>query len=87
MKNIFAEFAIDKMETDRYAPGVLVKLRKPEEWRETDLSEYELFSVILEKRVKEIDEKAIQDFRKRRLRKEKIKRMKKKFGKYVPFIF
>lgn len=45
MYEIFADFEILVMEPDPIEPGVFVKAVKPEEFTETDLSGYELYSI------------------------------------------
>jgi len=61
MKNIFKDCEILVLEKDPSAPGVFIKVKKPENFNEIDLSDYALYSVILNKRTKSVEEK---DFRK-----------------------
>lgn len=66
MKNIFSDCVIEKLELDIFSPGVFVKAKKPKVFFENELSDYELYSIIANKRVKEIDEKTLQAFRRRK---------------------
>ena len=53
IQHIFSDCDIEKLEKDRESPGVLAKTRKPRKFVETDLSSYELFSIVENKRIKE----------------------------------
>jgi SAM-dependent methyltransferase len=55
MKNIFSDCEILILEKDPQEPGVFVKLRKPSEFVENDLSSYKLYSVAVNKDLREID--------------------------------
>lgn len=46
MRAIFADCQVEALESDPEAPGVFVKVRKPESFKELDLSTYKLFNVI-----------------------------------------
>lgn len=50
MQHIFSDFEIVALEPDRQAPGVFIRARKPREYTEKDLSDYQLYSVVLNKR-------------------------------------
>jgi len=52
MVRIFRDFEIIRLETDWEAPGVLLKAKKPVDWRPVDLSGIALYSVVLGGRVK-----------------------------------
>lgn len=65
MENIFSDCIIEKLEKDRLSPGVFMKAKKPNGFVEKDLSNYELYSIIVNKRVKEIDEKSLKNFQKK----------------------
>lgn len=60
MENIFSDCEIMALENDSLKPGVFVKVRKPENFKEITLEEYSLYSIILNKRINIIEEK---DFR------------------------
>lgn len=57
IKNIFSDFDIKTLEKDNEAPGVFVKMIKPVVFSETDVSGYELYSVVLKKKVDKISDK------------------------------
>lgn len=61
MKHIFSDCKIVKIENDK-EPGVLLKIIKPANFIENDLSNYKLFSFIENKRVLDIDDKTHNDF-------------------------
>ncbi|MDJ0703817.1 MAG: class I SAM-dependent methyltransferase [Leptolyngbyaceae cyanobacterium MO_188.B28] len=46
MKNIFSDSDVLAIEKDYQAPGIFVKVRKPEIFQENDLSEYEIYSMV-----------------------------------------
>jgi SAM-dependent methyltransferase len=56
MQKIFADFNIVSLEKDREAPGVFLKACKPENFVETDLTGYGLYSIIRKARVVDITE-------------------------------
>jgi len=60
MKSIFSDCIIEKIENGRNSLGVFIKVRKPKNFTEKNLSDYQLYSIVVNKRVKEITEK---DFR------------------------
>jgi len=51
MEKIFSDFEILSLERDTEAPGVFIKARKPDKFVETDLSNFELYSILLGRRV------------------------------------
>jgi SAM-dependent methyltransferase len=75
IENIFSDCDILALGEDPQRPSlVYVKMRKPDEFTEKDLSDYQLFSVIAHRRIREIGEKDLQDFYFKRLPfKDKIK--------------
>ncbi len=85
MNCIFGDCIIEKMETDtRRTPGVFVKIKKPHDFREKDLSHYELFSIILGKKsVEPPTDEEQQIFQKTYLRKRKLARKWRKINKFV----
>ncbi|WP_206204533.1 class I SAM-dependent methyltransferase [Thermococcus sp. 21S7] len=54
MKRIFADFEIIELKNDPEAPGVFLKARKPKRWKPVDLSNIQLYSIILGKRTNRI---------------------------------
>ncbi|MFX0133373.1 MAG: class I SAM-dependent methyltransferase [Candidatus Hodarchaeota archaeon] len=84
MKYIFSDFIIKKLEKDKLASGVFIKAIKPKDFIENDLTNYKLYSIILNMRVKEINEKNINHY----LKKYKIYRVLKGiFNRIEKFIF
>jgi len=57
MKNIFSDCEILVSEKDFIEPGAFIKVKKPYKFVERDLSDYELYSIVANKRVKEIQNK------------------------------
>ena len=84
MKQIFSDCEILGLEKDFQAPGVFVKVRKPKSFAEKDLSNYNLYSVVANKRVREIAEEDFRNFYFVRLVfKEKLKNVLfKVFGQF-----
>lgn len=84
MKNIFSDCEILVLEKDSQAPGVFVKVKKPNKFIEKELLNYKLYSVVVNKRVREITDK---DFRNLYfmclILKEKLKDFIFKVGKFV----
>jgi SAM-dependent methyltransferase len=74
MKRIFSDCIIEKLEKDPLS-GVLAKMRKPKSFVINDLSDYELYSILLNIKVEDIDEKDIQRQAKRLVLREKIKNL------------
>ncbi len=54
MEKIFGDFEIIALEKDWEAPGVFLKARKPTNWSPNDLSQIELYSMVLGRRTREI---------------------------------
>ncbi len=54
MEKIFGDFEIIALEKDWEAPGVFLKTRKPTNWSPNDLSQIELYSMVLGRRTREI---------------------------------
>lgn len=54
METIFSDCEILTLEKDREFPGVFIKIRKPIDFKEKDLSNYELYSIINHKKMVEI---------------------------------
>lgn len=84
MEYIFSDCAIQKIEKDPQK-GIFIKVIKPENFVEKDLSEYKLYSIVLNKRIKELNDKDLQNwYFKRLILKEKAKYF---IYKIVGFIF
>ncbi len=54
IENIFSDCEILAIESDKEFPGVLLMARKPEDFRENDLSNYKLYNIITNKKMAEI---------------------------------
>ncbi len=84
MKHIFSDCEILAIENDNDASGVFIKIKKPKNFIENDLSEFELYSIITDKKSSEINEKDLKSFYvKLRMLKEKLKDSLIKMGLYV----
>jgi len=55
MQCIFSDFSIEKLKSDSERPGVFVKVRKPNKFIEVDLSSLELFSIVENRRIRELN--------------------------------
>ncbi len=74
MEAIFADCEILALESDNQAPGVFIKARKPENFVEKDLSDYQLHSMVVNHRVVAVSEKDFAgSYFKRLTLKQKIK--------------
>ncbi|MDY6853489.1 MAG: methyltransferase domain-containing protein [Thermodesulfobacteriota bacterium] len=62
IQNIFSDCEILALEKDCQAPGVFLKARKPITFHENDLSSFNLYSVVVNKRVNKITDKDFQTF-------------------------
>ena len=84
MKNIFSDFHITSLESDSQEPGIFIKAVKPDNYQENDVDSYELYSIILNKKVKIINETDKKSFYfLKNYLKEKIKKILFKWGKYL----
>lgn len=54
MRRIFSDCSIRKLEDDYEFPGVWVKVRKPDDFAEVDLSDCMLYSIVADRRVKDV---------------------------------
>ena len=52
MENIFLDCEILVLEKDLSQPGTFIKVRKPKNFNETDLSDYALYSIVLNRKTK-----------------------------------
>lgn len=62
MENIFSDCEILVLEKDLSQPGTFIKVRKPKNFNEKDLSDHALYSIILKRKTKNLKEKAIRNF-------------------------
>ena len=72
IQNIFSDCSIETIEKDP-EKGVFAKIRKPKNFIENNLSDYKLYSIIANRRVKQLTVKDCQSF----LRRQKVKRLMK----------
>lgn len=79
IKDIFCDCEILKLEEDPQKPSlVYAKIRKPSGFVEKDLSDFKLYSIITNKRIKELDQKDLRNFLRRLTLKDKIKGLRNK---------
>lgn len=71
MKAIFSDFIIEVIKKDHLKPGIFVKARKPLDYNEKDLRDYELYSIIKKKRIRSINEDNVHLFVKQHDRSKK----------------
>ena len=83
MEHIFADCVIEKLEKDRLHPGVFLKARKPKDFAEKDLSDYPLFSIVEDKRTKEVQEEKLKKFQKKYMRRKFIRKYVDKMVNFV----
>jgi len=83
LENIFSDCIIEKLEQDRAHPGVFIKARKSNDFLEKNLSDYELYSMIADKRVKDIDQISFTRFQKRYQRRLVRRRLEKRIKQFV----
>ena len=65
MRKIFADCEILNLESDRQAPGVFIKAKKPVNFKEVSLEDISLYSVIEKSRILSLDSKKEKKFQKR----------------------
>lgn len=71
--HLFSDCIIEALEMDRSAPMVFLKATKPDTFVERDVSVYELYSIIVQKRVKELGERDLEAFERRYRRRMRLK--------------
>ena len=79
LKHIFSDFSIKKLEIETLDPGVFIKALKPADFVEKDLSDYRLYSIMLNREAGTITEEDIENFKKRYARREFIRRIAKRY--------
>jgi SAM-dependent methyltransferase len=84
MKNIFSDFEIQALQGDPEIPGVLMKAKKPERFVENNLSEYALYSIVTNRRKRDLLDADFKSFYFKRL---KLKIKLKEFRKKVKSVF
>lgn len=84
MENIFADCQVLILEKDYQFPGVFLKVKKPKNFCEKDLSNYKLYSMVTNKRVKEVADRDLKSFYYRHLiLKQKIKNLMVKINSFI----
>lgn len=74
MEYIFSDCVIEKLERDRLHPGVFIKVKKPKDFVEKDLSDYKLYSIVEDKRTKEVKEVKLKKFQKKYMRRKFVRK-------------
>lgn len=77
MEHIFSDCQVVALQEDCLSPGVFVKVVKPREFEENDLSGYELYSVVVGRRTGEL---AARDFRTARFRRLLLREWLRRYG-------
>lgn len=84
IKSIFSDCIIERLERDP-EKGVFAKIVKPMDFVENDLSEYELHSVIVNKRIRHLSDKEFQGFLRRGERNRRLRLIRKRLNMTVLF--
>jgi len=87
MKQICSDLEILVLKKDPEVPGVFIKAKKPSKFNEKDLSEIRLYSIILNKRVAEINDRELQHVPMRVVFNIEIKRLRQTFSGIVRRIY
>jgi ubiquinone/menaquinone biosynthesis C-methylase UbiE len=61
INKIFSDFNISVLEKDKNDDGVLIKLIKPKNFIENNLSEYNLYSIVVNKRIQKLSKKDLKN--------------------------
>ncbi len=85
MKKIFSDFDIEILIPDPQAPGVLLKAKKPHNFKENDLSAIDLFSVVTGMRSLTLSDKDVEIFMKNQERKKKLSSIKSSIMEFLLF--
>jgi len=83
MEYIFSDCIIEKLEKDRLAPGVFMRARKPKDFVDRELADYALHSIIVNRRVREIDENSLQNFQRKHRRRQFFKRLERRMKGFI----
>lgn len=73
LEHLFSDCLVEALETDRSAPLVFLKAKKPDTFVERDVSSHALYSVIVRRRVRELDEREFEAFQKRYRRRIRLR--------------
>jgi SAM-dependent methyltransferase len=86
MKNIFSDFEIQALQEDPEMPGVLIKAKKPLHFAENDLSAYQLYSIVTNRKLKELHDGDFNNFYFKRLQfRLKLRAFRKKLKTMFSF--
>jgi 2-polyprenyl-3-methyl-5-hydroxy-6-metoxy-1,4-benzoquinol methylase len=87
MKYIFSDCNIDKIEKDTEYPGVFLRVTKPDNFFENNLSNYQLFSIIANRIIQDIDDKTLneflKDYQKRQIIERNVEKIVSSFRKMI----
>ena len=83
MEYIFSDCIIERLEKDRLAPGVFLRARKPKDFVDKELAEYALHSIIVNRRVREIDENSLHNFQRKYRRRQFFKRLERRMRGFI----
>ncbi len=82
MHNIFSDCVADKVEKDPEL-GVFAKFRKATNFKENDLSSYELYSIIADKRVSRLDKVTSRNFYRAQEKRKRLSALKTKINPMI----
>lgn len=77
LKSIFDDFEIEVLQENKERHAVFIRARKPIDWKERDLSNDELYSIVTRSRIRELQKSDLRAFKWRY-------RVRKRFWKIVP---
>jgi len=87
MKQIFSDQEILVLNGDPECPGVFIKVRKPNKFKENDLSKLKLYSIILNRRTAEITDKELRNIPMRLVLDIELKKMRQTLNKVSKHIY
>ncbi|MDE2020265.1 MAG: methyltransferase domain-containing protein [Patescibacteria group bacterium] len=83
MRRIFSDCSILALAKDPIAPGVFIKVQKPLNFKENDLSNIELYSMVHQRRIRNLDPEKEKRFLSKYNRRKRIVAMKDAFDRKV----
>ncbi len=83
LQDIFSDCQINEIASDWERPGVFIKATIPENFREKDLSSFELYSMAVRRRVRSFDSEDESLFYKLQLRRSKLRDFGYKWGHWM----
>jgi SAM-dependent methyltransferase len=84
IESIFSDCIIERLERDS-EKGVLAKIAKPIDFVENDLSDYELHSIIVNRRIRHLSDEEFQNFLSRGERNRRLSLIRKRLSMVVSF--